>query len=231
MHFEVVVGADQRYWDQNEFLVAENFLDAATLASMIAEANALRAKINRNYVPGQKKGGSVSAFEVAEHAPVIHALYNSPELIALLSTLTRESLLTCPDGDPHRCALYFYTEQGDHIGGHYDTSFYKGKRYTVLLGLVDQSSSRLVCQLYKNDPSRETEELRVATTPGSMVLFNGDKLWHSVSPLAAGEDRVVLTLQYVTDRRMGRVQRIVSDVKDAVAYFGVKSLFRSRRRG
>jgi hypothetical protein len=32
---------------------------------MIAEANALRSRINRNYVPGQKKGGSVSSFEVA----------------------------------------------------------------------------------------------------------------------------------------------------------------------
>ena len=231
MHFSIAPASEELYWSQNEFLVAEHFLDAATLASMIAEANALRAKINRNYVPGQKKGGSVSSFEVAEHAPVTHALYHSTDLIALLSRLTREKLLVCPESDPHRCALYFYTESGDHIGGHYDTSFYKGKRYTVLLGLVDQSSSRLICQLYKDDPSRETEERRVATTPGSMVLFNGDKLWHSVSPSAAGEDRVVLTLQYVTDQRMGALQRIVSDVKDAVAYFGVKSLFRSRRRG
>ncbi len=231
MHFDLPPAAEQTYWSQDEFLIADHFLDSSTLSSMIAEAESLRTKINRNYVPGQKKGGSVSSFEVAEHAPVTHALYHSAELISQLSQLTREKLLVCPDSDPHRCALYFYTEQGDHIGGHYDTSFYKGKRYTVLLGLVDQSSSRLICQLYKNDPSRETEELRVATTPGSMVLFNGDKLWHSVSPLGAGEDRVVLTLQYVTDQRMGTLQRIVSDVKDAVAYFGVKSLFRSRRRG
>jgi len=196
---------------------------------MISEANNLRTKINRNYVPRQKKGGSVSSFEVAEHAPVTSALYNSPELITLLSTITREKLLVCPASDPHRSALYYYTEQGDHIGYHFDTSFYKGKRYTVLIGLVERSTSRLVCQLYKNDRTRETEELRVATTPGTIVIFNGDKLWHSVTPLGAGEERVVLTLQYVTDQRMGAVQRIVSDVKDAVAYFGIKSLFRSRR--
>ncbi len=85
-----------------------------------------------------------------------------------------------------------------------------------------------MCQLYKDDRTRETEELRVATTPGTMVIFNGDKLWHSVTPLGANEDRIVLTLQYVTDQRMGTIQRMVSDVKDAVAYFGLRSLFRRR---
>jgi hypothetical protein len=223
--------AEQAYWSQNEFLVAEHFLDAETLAPLIAEANALRSSVHRSYVVGKKKGGSVSAFHIADHAPAISALYHSPELIALFSRLTREPLLVCPPQDPHGCALYFYSEPGDHIGYHYDTSFYKGKRYTVLLALIDETSSRLVCQLYKDDPSRETEELRVATTPGTMVLFDGDKLWHAVSPIAAGEDRVVLTLQYVTDQRMAILPRIVSDVKDAVAYFGIKSLFSSRRRG
>jgi hypothetical protein len=226
-----VKACEQRYWAQNEFLLLDHLIAEETLTAMIAEANALRSRINRNFVPGQKKGGSVSSYEVAEHAPVTTALYTSPEFIALLSALVREKLLVCPESDPHRSALYFYTEPGDHIGYHFDTSFYKGKRYTVLVGLVERSSSRLVCQLYKNDRSRETEELRVATTPGTVVLFNGDKLWHCVTPLGENEERVVLTLQYVTDQRMGRLQRIVSDVKDAVAYFGVRSLLRRRPRG
>ncbi len=180
---------------------------------MIAEANALRPQINRNYVPGQKKGGSVSYFAVRESAPAILALYKSPELISLLNRITREQLLVCPDSDPHSCALYYYTEAGDHIGYHYDTSFYKGKRYTVLIGLVERSSSRLVCQLYKGDGARAIQEIQVATDPGKMVLFNGDKLWHCVTPLKPGEERVVLTLQYVTDQRMGTVQRWISNVE------------------
>jgi hypothetical protein len=218
----------QRYWEQNEFLLLEEFLDTATVAAMVAEAVALRPQINRNYVPGQKKGGSVSSFAVSRAAPVTRTLYESPELIAMLSQVTREQLLVCPASDPHACALYYYTEKGDHIGYHYDTSFYKGKRYTILIGLVERSSSRLVCQLYRDDPARATEELRVATTPGTMVLFNGDKLWHCVTPLGADEERVVLTMQYVTDTRMGVLQRVVSDVKDAVAYFGIRSLIRRR---
>ena len=49
---------------------------------------------------------------------------------------TGQRLQPCPEADPPSCALYFYTEPGDHIGFHYDTSYYKGTRYTVLVGLL-----------------------------------------------------------------------------------------------
>ena len=154
---------------------------------------------------------------------------NRPELISWLSAVTGEQLLTCPESDPHACALYYYTEAGDHIGYHFDTSFYRGKRFTVLVGLVQRSSSELVCQLYHHNPQRETVELRIKTEPGTLVVFNGDKLYHCVTPSAEGEDRVVLSLEYVTDRSMGTMQRLVSNAKDAVAYFGIRSLFRGGR--
>jgi hypothetical protein len=38
------------------------------------------------------------------------------------------NLLECPPEDPHSHALYYYTEPGDHIGYHYDSSFYKVMR-------------------------------------------------------------------------------------------------------
>ena len=135
----------------------------------------------------------------------------------------------CPDDDPHACALYFYTEPGDHIGFHYDTSYYKGARYTVLVGLLERSSSRLVCQLYKGDARRQIQELSVATNPGTMVFFNGDKLFHAVTPLGPGEERIVLTMQYVTNQGMGPFKRLFSNMKDAVAYFGLRSLIRGAK--
>ncbi len=217
------------YRAQDELAVVSHFLDDAQVAPLVAEANALRSRINRNYVPGIKKGGSVSSFDIAKHAPQVHALYRSPEFIAWLSALTGEALLTCPDTDPHACALYYYTEAGDHIAYHYDTSFYRGKRFTVLVGLVQHSASDLVCQLYHRDQGRDTVEVRVKTEPGTLVVFNGDKLWHCVTPCGAGDDRVVLSLEYVTDRSMGAVQRVISNVKDAVAYFGIRALLRGGR--
>ncbi len=215
--------------EQDRFAVVEGFLEGGALAPLLAEANALRSRVNRNYVPRVKKGGSVSAFDIRLAAPAVWELYNSPALRGWLDTVTGEQLLTCPDDDPHACALYYYSEPGDHIGWHFDTSFYRGRRYTVLIGLVQQSSCELVAQLHARDASRSPDEVRVTTHPGTLVVFDGDRVRHCVTPSKAGEDRIVLSLEYVTDRHMGFVQRLISTAKDAVAYFGVRGLLRRMR--
>jgi hypothetical protein len=217
------------YREQNEFLVLPRVVPPSLVALLIGEVDRARPAIHRNYIPRHKKGGSVGAHALAADAPAIHAVYRAPAFLEFMRAVTGRALAPCPARDPHACALYFYTEPGDHIGFHYDTSYYKGTRYTVLLGLVERSSSRLVCQLYKDDPARETVELRLATDPGTLVLFNGDKLWHSITPLGHGEERVSLTMEYVTDPSMSPVKRFVSDMKDAIAYFGFRAVFAPRR--
>ena len=217
------------YWAQDEFIHLERWLPAAVVAEMSVEVERVRPHIHRNYIPRHKKGGSVSYYTLLEQAPTILALYRSPAFIQLLSTLAGQTLQPCPDSDPHSCALYFYTEPGDHIGFHFDTSYYKGARYTVLVGLIERSSSRLVCQLYKKDPSRSPVELQVATHPGTIVAFNGDKLWHAITPLGENEERVSLTLEYVTDPSMRPLKRLFSNLKDAFAYFGLRAVFRPPR--
>jgi len=135
--------------------------------------------------------------------------------------------MPCPDDDPHACALYFYTEPGDHIGFHYDASYCKGARYTILLGLVQRSTRcRLVCQLYKGDSTRAMREIQLATPPGAMVIFNGNKLWHAITPLESGAERIVLTMEYVTNPEMRPFHRFVSNMKDAIAYFGFSTVLR-----
>lgn len=221
-----------RYWEQNEFVFLGQCLPPETVAQILSEVEAVRPEINRNYVPGHKKGGSVSFYTLCEKAPAILALYRSPRFLTFLSRLTESQLLLCPEDDPHCCALYFYTEPGDHIGFHYDTSYYKGARYTVLIGLVERSQHcRLVARVHKGMPNREIHEIQISMEPGSMVVFNGDKLWHAVTPLGEGEERIILTLQYVTNQEMGAAKRVFSNLKDAVAYFGPAALFRRKPLG
>ena len=213
------------YWAQNEFIHLERLFPPSVIEPIVEEVERARPAINRNYIPRHKKGGSVSYYTLRAQAPAILTLYRSPAFLDFVARVTGRTAQPCPEGDPHACALYFYTEPGDHIGFHYDTSYYKGVRFTVLLGLIERSSSRLVCQLHKDDPARPTRELALATEPGTLVLFNGDKLWHSVTPLGEGEERVSLTLEYVTDPGMTPMKRFVSNMKDAVAYFGFRSVF------
>jgi hypothetical protein len=216
----------RRYWEQDEFVYLDRWLPPALIERLLVEVERVRPSINRNYIPRHKKGGSVSFYTLLEQAPTIVALYRAPAFVQFLAAVTGRPLQACPPGDPHSCALYFYTEPGDHIGFHFDTSYYRGARYTVLLGLVERSSSRLVCQLFKKDSRRTPVELQLATHPGTLILFNGDKLWHAVTPLGDGEERVSLTLEYVTDSSMNPVKRLFSNLKDAVAYFGFRAVFR-----
>ena len=181
----------QSYTSQGELLTVHNFLPQHVVDQLMEEVNDVRPQLNRNYIPTHKKGGSVSFYLLRKMAPTILALYRSPTFMNWLSRLAGVPLLLCPDDDPHACALYFYTEPGDHIGFHYDTSYYKGARYTVLLGLVDQSTSRLVCRLHTKDPQRETKELDLSTDPGLLVFFNGDTLYHAVTPLGEKKKNVL----------------------------------------
>jgi hypothetical protein len=214
------------YSAQGAFLCVADFLPAEITAQLIAGVHAVEASVNRNYLPGHKQGGSVSRHMIDLQAPAIAELYRSAALRRWLEQLIGEPLQPSPPDDPHAYALYFYTRPGDHIGWHYDTSYYAGRRYTLLLGLIDNSSCRLDYELH-------TREKGVSVVPGSLkipsgglVVFDGDKLRHRISPSLEGETRVSLTFEYVTDPRMHPWWRLISNMKDAFAYFGFRQVFR-----
>lgn len=215
----------QRYNDQEEFIVLENFIPQEIIREWERELDELKPHIHRNFIPRHKKGGSVAYETLSALAPHMDGVYHSPCFIEFLQRLVEAEIQQCPDSDPHRCALYCYTEAGDHIGFHYDTSYYKDRRWTVLLGFKDQSSSRLVCHLHTRNPGREVEKLELQIKPGMLVVFNGDKLYHAVTPLKEGEHRFIISMQYVTTVEMNPFLRFVSDMKDAIAYFGLKDVF------
>ncbi len=62
--------------------------------------------------------------------------------------------------------------------------------------------------------------------PGDLVFFNGDKVRHRVTPSGVNQKRVALTMEYVTSIKMSPYLRFVSDMKDAIAYFGFAVLWK-----
>lgn len=222
--------ARRKYYEQDEFIVLENLVSAEILAQWETELESLKPQIHRNYIPKHKKGGSVDYDTVAHLAPTMVAIYHSPALQRTFSQIADATMKECPASDPHRCALYAYTEAGDHIGFHYDTSYYKDRRWTVLVGFIDESSSRLVCHLHTRNKAKTVEKLELKVAPGTVVLFNGDKLWHAVTPTAENERRYIISMQYVTNGDMNPFMRFVSNMKDSIAYFGLKKVFFGGRR-
>lgn len=217
------------YWDQGEAVFLERLFPAHLVEQFLSDVSRVRSFVTRAHVPGHKKAGAVSFHTLLRRALAIVALYRSPALLDFVSRLVKAPLMRCPEEDLHSCALYVYTEPGDHIGWHYDTSYYQGARYTVLVGLIERSEQcRLVARLHKDDSGREPRDLRIAMDPGSMVIFNSNKLWHAVTPLEEGAERVMLTLQFVTTQTMTPFGRLLSNLKDAFVYFGPSALVRRR---
>ncbi|WP_321885484.1 2OG-Fe(II) oxygenase [Paraburkholderia bannensis] len=214
------------YVNQGSFLYLSEFLPADATQRLIDAANALMPEVNRNFIPGHKAGGSVSRHTIDRLQPYIAELYRSPKLIAWLEKMTGDKLQLSPEDDPHAYALYYYTRAGDHIGWHYDTSYYDGRRYTVLLGVIDDSSCILDYELHTRDQNKADEPGAVQYPPGALVLFDGDKLRHRVTASREGEVRVSLTFEYVTNPNMRPWRRFISNMKDAIAYFGFRQVFR-----
>jgi hypothetical protein len=218
-------GLRAEYVRQGSFLYVENFLPAEITARLIEGVAAVSDAVNRNYLPGHKQGGSVSRHTIDRQVPEIAELYRSAALRRWVDDLTGERLQLSPPDDPHAYALYFYTRAGDHIGWHYDTSYYAGRRYTLLLGVIDDSSCRLDYELHTRQKGASTVSGSVKIQPGGLVLFDGDALRHRISPAREGETRISLTFEYVTDPRMHPWWRLISNMKDAFAYFGFRQVF------
>jgi alkylated DNA repair dioxygenase AlkB len=212
--------------EQDCLLMLEGFVPETVLDALVADLTSVRPAVHRNYVPGQKKGGAVSRKNLDRLAPLFRSVYRSGPLWHFIEQLTGETLHPCRPADPHTYALYFYTEPGDHIGWHYDTSFYRGRRFTMLFCLAGNESTELECELYTRDPDRDNVHCSFSLQPGTMVVFDGDRLWHRATPLAEGDsERILLTMELVTDPRMSPLRRLVSNVKDAAAYFGFREVF------
>jgi hypothetical protein len=215
------------YFWQGEFLAMPGLLPPKLVATLVEEVARVRAGAVRRQLPGYKGSSSVAWPVLQAGAPSVAGLFHSPSFRGLVEEVADATLVPAPDWDPHACAVYHYDREGDGIGYHYDTSWYRGARYTVLVGLVNHSSALLSCDLHTREPQRPRRTVEIATDPGTVVVFHGDKVWHRVTPLGRGEERTVLTLQYVTDPRMSALGRAVSFAKDAVAYFGVRQAARA----
>jgi alkylated DNA repair dioxygenase AlkB len=215
---------------QDEFVKIADFLPQSVLDELLEALPSVENSVHRNYIPKHKKGGSVSRYDLDQAAPGFATLYTAPELTNFLQALCSRELKFCPADDPHTYALYFYTEPGDHIGYHYDTSYYQGVRYTALLGLVSAPSCQLEYQLHTKNADRSVEKHSIELSPGTLVLFNGDKLHHRITPLAKDQRRVSLTFEYLTNTNMHPWLRFISNMKDSIAYFGFKQVFKGGNR-
>lgn len=208
--------ATHKYW------IKENYLTPTQVnEEFCPELIIIKPHLHRVHVGSFKQSGSVSSQILSKYGPKLYDLYYNDQLKSYVESVVGEKLYHCPVSDPHGVALYSYTEIGDHIGPHYDKSFYRGRRYTVLLGLIqDSTTCQLVLYRGASKLNQRNNPLVVATNPGDLIIFD-ETMWHEVTPLSnVKEERMVLSMEFVTDSEMSCLWKCISRIKDRILYFG-----------
>ena len=200
----------------------DNVLAASLFAEIATEVGTL-IETERSYLPTHKKGGTVAYSVLRERAPALVDHYHSPGMRQLVSRIVGADVRPTPLHDESSCSVLFYEKPGDHINWHYDHNFYRGRHFTVLIPVVNRgcNGGLSAARLLAKQGGRDVE---VATPPNRMIIFEGAKVRHKVTPISEGERRAVWSMTYCADPRNSTFQGVARRVKDT-AFFGLRSLW------
>ena len=206
-------------------IVLPGFFAPATFADLQEEILHM-SETERSYYPLHKKGGTIAYSTIRRRAPRLAEFYHSREQRRAVSDLVGVPLEPTPLHDESSLSILVYERPGDHIGWHYDHNFYRGRHFTVLLVIVNRgycadglSASRLLVK-------KRRAQIVLPAPPNTLVVFEGARVLHKVTPIAEDERRVVLSMTYCTDPQNSRIQEIARRFKDT-AFFGYRALWRS----
>lgn len=216
------------YRDDGGLIVLPAPLPASLVAEMADEARALAPRAFRKNVPFVRKAGAISHPTIVEEAPAMHALHQSPALLAMFERVTGVELEHRDAREVHASALYVYDRPGDWMDWHYDECGCPPEdSFSTVVGLIDTSTSRLEFETHRDEPGRAPHSRALRTAPGTFAFFCGTRAYHRVTPLGAGEERVTFAFTYVRKgRKPGGVYNFRMRLGNAFLYFGVGELFR-----
>jgi hypothetical protein len=208
---------------ENRLAAIDDFLAEAQWRNVRQAIDAL-SETERSYLPTHKKGGTIAYETLEAHTPALVRLYRSAEMRSRVSQITGVTVVPTPLHDQSSCSVLVYEKPRDHIGWHYDHNFYKGRHFTVLIPVVnrDRDGNGLsAARLWAKIGGRDVE---IATPPNRLIVFEGAKVRHRVTPIAEGERRVVWSMTYCADPRNSAWQGVARRVKDT-AFFGLRALW------
>jgi len=200
-----------------------DFLAPESLEALRAECLANRPRIERSYLPGHKKGGTLSYEAIHRHAPACLAFYHAPQVHRWLSEVVGETLVPTADHDQSSCSILCYDQAGDHINWHYDHNFYRGRHFTILLSLVNRSAAGGISAGRLMQRKKNGEEPTWECPENTLVIFEGARVLHRASPIAEGDLRVMLSMTLCTNPKINPVMELVRRIKDT-AYYGPRAL-------
>jgi hypothetical protein len=217
-------GAMASAFSAQRLLRVRPFVSQQAFEKLREEALAGLERTDPGYVPGHKKGRTLSYEQILRHAPHLLGFYQSRAVRSWLSAITGADMKPTPVQDQSSLSVLCYRDAGDHIGWHYDLNFYRGRHFTVLLMLVNRAAGGGLshARLERQHPDGRIELLDMPEN--TLVAFEGARVRHRVTPTAHGDLRLVLSMTYCDDPRIHPVKEAARRVKDT-AFYGPRALW------
>ena len=155
---------------------------------------------------------------------MIATLYTSAEYKTCISDIVGVPLQETPHRDNSSLSILFYERPGDHIGWHYDHNFYRGRHFTVLIPIENRGHHEHGLSAATLLVKKNNRDVAVQTPPNKLIVFEGARTLHKVTPIEEGERRVILSMTYTTDPRSYPILNFIRKVKDT-AFFGLRALW------
>lgn len=201
----------------------DNFLTESSLEEVKSECEANKRLAERSYLPFHKQGKTLSYENIHRFAPACLGIYHSKELRTWLSEIVGDELYLTPEQDQSSCSILYYTSAGDHINWHFDHNFYNGRHFTVLISVENRSAEGGIAtgKLMRKTSNKIAEV--IDTSENTLVLFEGAKVLHRATRVKKGESRIMLSMTFCTNPRIGYGNELIRRIKD-IAYYGPRAL-------
>jgi hypothetical protein len=209
---------------QARVAVVPQVLRPELLALLREAARRCYQGVERSYVPGHKKGGTIAYASLYHRAPEMVTLYQSASLRELCSAILGMRVVPTPINDQSSCSLLVYDRPGDHIGWHFDHNFYRGRHFTLLISLVNERHGRDELSSALLITRQGDREIAVPMPPNTLILFEGARVRHKITPLGEDELRMVLSMTYCTNPAAPVLKAVARRFKD-IAFFGIRALW------
>jgi hypothetical protein len=158
--------------------------------------------------------GYMKASDASKYLGDYMASLRSPSFLAQIERAAGRPVFLSPFEEA--MFLKSYADGGDSMGWHYDANFTKGRRYTVVIPLLEDPCNTSKLEII-DCANREPMPLHIP--PGHGVLYAGDRIRHRVTEQAQGCKRVSLVMILYDDERQSWWNRACSKGRDALRRF------------
>lgn len=194
------------YWKAKVFKkfnkVELHYLDVEKLSSIerqLLREYAIKELLKEKNKFSISKSGYANYFIAKEIIPDYISYIESKEFSNKISKIIGRNLSLNPFNDKEKLFLKVYYDEKDGMDWHYDKNFSNKSRYTIVIPLIEDDCNTSNLE-YINIKSGEIEKALVQE--GKAILYEGDKIYHRVTPQTKGCLRIsLITVLYDSDEQ------------------------------